>query len=192
MRSLVMSDQETNTEWSHLLGRGMAGELKGEVLKPIVSDMLTWGAWLKEHPDTTVLDMKPTSKNYSSEFYRDLTKFVFGFETGGEFWYVTMAQVSENPIRNFEMEEQHFLTAFDQDGMAVRLFETNIDDRNLQFVMVDADHMRDQQTMSLWGISSGEAIEGPLRGASLKQRVGIMSYKAAWMSFHPHSREIAF
>ena len=27
-RSLIMSDVETRTEWSHLLGRAMAGKLK--------------------------------------------------------------------------------------------------------------------------------------------------------------------
>ena len=76
MRSLVMSDVETKTEWSHLLGRGMKGQLKGKQLKAIVADMVTWSAWREEFPDTTVLDMRNTSRNYTRDFYRNGKEFV--------------------------------------------------------------------------------------------------------------------
>jgi hypothetical protein len=49
-RSLVMLDIETRSLWSHILGEAMAGELKGQLLKPIPSDMVTWAAWKRDHP----------------------------------------------------------------------------------------------------------------------------------------------
>ena len=75
MRSLVMSDVETRTEWSHLLGRGMAGKLKGKVLKPLITDMLTWAAWKEEFPATTVLNMSNKRDNYTRDFYADPSKW---------------------------------------------------------------------------------------------------------------------
>jgi len=192
MRSLVMSDLETETEWSHLLGRGMAGKLKNQALEPVVSDMVTWGSWLKAYPGTSVMDMKRTTENYSSDFYRDLERFVFGFEVGGKFSHVTMAQLVETPVHSFVIQNQHLVTAFDHDGMVVRIFEATVDQRPLDFVPVDAGHMQDVQSQSLWRISSGEAIKGPLVGSRLEQRVGIMSFRSAWMNFHPQSRELEF
>ncbi|MCP4885719.1 MAG: DUF3179 domain-containing protein [Planctomycetaceae bacterium] len=57
MRSLVTSDLETGTAWSHLLGRGMSGQLEGKVLKPLFSDMLTWSAWRERFPSSKVLEL---------------------------------------------------------------------------------------------------------------------------------------
>ena len=192
MRSLVMVDVETKTEWSHLLGRGMAGELKGAVLEPVVSDMVTWGAWLKANPGTSVLNMKRTTENYSRDFYRDLERFVFGFEVGGKFWHVTMAQLVEKPVHTFNVGGQHLVLAFDESGMVVRVFEATVDERDLDFVAMDTDHMQDAQTNSTWSIAAGEAIRGPHAGSRLEQRVGIMSFKSAWVKFHPRSTESAF
>ena len=67
MRSLIMSDVETNTEWSHLLGRGMAGTHKDKVLTSIVSDMVTWTAWRDQYPETTALDMSRVTPSSASE-----------------------------------------------------------------------------------------------------------------------------
>lgn len=187
-----MSDVETKTEWSHLLGRAMAGKLQGARLESVVSDMSTWGVWRKENPDTTVLDMSRTTKNYTSEFYRDAEKFVFGFELGGKHWHAKISQLIKQPIHSIEMDERHFVLTFDETGMVARLFEARVNQVNLDFKKVDVDHMQDTQTSTLWGIASGEAVRGPLAGTRLEQRVGIMSYLAAWLNFHPSSRELEF
>ena len=41
-------------------------------------------------------------------------------------------------------------------------------------------------------ITTGESVEGPLKGTRLEQRVGIMSFRKAWMNFHPDSRDVEF
>lgn len=52
-----MYDRETYTLWSHLLGEPVIGPLAGSGIKleffPV--SLTTWGEWVEEHPDTTVL-----------------------------------------------------------------------------------------------------------------------------------------
>ena len=192
MRSLIMSDIETGTEWSHLLGRGMSGKLKNKMLQPIVTDMVTWAAWRKDYPDTTVLDMPNTSRKYTRDFYRDPTRFVFGFEANAKPWALPMAQLVKKPVHSFRAGDLWLLAAFDKQGVATRLFDTTVDDQRLEFVQVDDETMQDTRTQSRWRISSGEAIDGPYSGTRLKQRVGIMSFRKAWHNFHPDSKDVAF
>ena len=56
----VMYDRATNTLWSSLLGEPVIGPLADSGLKlevfPVV--LTTWGEWLAEHPDTTVLSLE--------------------------------------------------------------------------------------------------------------------------------------
>ncbi len=192
MRSLVMSDLETNTEWSHLLGRAMAGKLKGKTLQPLVTDMMTWGAWKAEFPQTTVLNMPRTSQAFSQDFYRDPAKFVFGFQAGGSMWALPMQSMLNQPVHQFAIDGESMLATFDKASTATRLFSVKVDDRELDFKQIDDQQMQDTQTGSRWRISNGEAIGGELKGKRLTQRVGIMSFRKAWQNFHPDSKDVEF
>lgn len=192
MRSLVMRDVETRSEWSHLLGRAMAGELKGKTLQPLITDMVTWESWRADYPETTVLDMSTTSQQYNSAFYHNPAIFVFGFEVDGKPWALQMDKLIERRVHSFQIGGVPLLATFDKRGFAVRLFDARLDDRSLDFVQVDDRRMQDKQTNSRWRISTGEAIDGPLVGKRLPQRVGIMSFRPAWVKFHPDSSAVKF
>lgn len=187
-----MRDLETGTEWSHILGRAVAGKMTGTQLKPIVSDMLTWAAWRKAHPETTVLGMSRTSKNYSGEIYQHAAEFVFGFEVRGQTYALPMDQLLAKLVHSFSVGDQALVSAVDRQGVVVRLFQANVQGRSLAFQQVDDETMQDDQTNSHWSISRGEALTGPLRGTQLKQRVGIMSFRRAWERFHPDSVDVSF
>ena len=55
-----MYDRATNTLWSQLTGTPIIGELVGSDIKlkifPVA--LTTWGEWLSEQPDTTVLSLE--------------------------------------------------------------------------------------------------------------------------------------
>lgn len=192
MRSLIMSDIETKTEWSHLLGRGMKGKLKGKTLEPIVTDMLTWGAWKKDHPQTTVTSLDRESENYTSEFYKDTDRFVFGFRADGKSWAISISDLVAKPVHCFRLGEESLVVTFDKAGTATRLFDANVDELTLEFVPLDDETMKDTNSGSRWSISRGEAIDGSMKGSKLKQRVGIMSFRKAWQNFHPRSQDVEF
>jgi Protein of unknown function (DUF3179) len=188
MRSLVMRDVETHTEWAHLLGRGMAGPLKDRKLKPLITDMVTWSVWKSMHPDTTVLNMPRTSKHYDSDFYSNADRFVFGFDVNGETRSVLMSRLQTTPVINCVVAEKPLLVTFNKQGAVCHLFDRVVDDQVLQFSSRNETTMTDDMTGTVWTILDGEAVEGPLKGTLLKQRVGIMSFRRAWQSFHPDSK----
>ena len=192
MRSLVMSDVETGTEWAHLLGRAMAGKLSGKRLKPIITDMVTWSVWKEQHPETTVLNMSPTSRNYTREFYRNPSNFVFGFDADGRAWTLSMDRLIKHPLNEFQIANLPLLATFDNDGAVTHLYDRRLDGDVLNFEQHNEQIMTDTQTGSRWEMLNGQCISGKHKGAMLKQRVGIMSLRRAWQNFHPESTEIDF
>lgn len=190
MRSLVMQDVETGTEWAHLLGKAMAGKLKGQKLKPVVTDMVTWAVWKEQHPETTVLDMHPTTRNYTRQYYLRPKDFVFGFEAGGLAWALPMDRMMEHPLHEFEIEKLPLLATLDKVGTVTHLFDRRVDAQVLNFEQKNQLIMTDRQTGSRWEMLNGQCIGGELKGKMLKQRVGIMSFRSAWRNFHPEFQDV--
>ena len=187
-----MLDVETQTEWSHLLGKGMAGKLKGRKLKPIITDMVTWSVWKEQHPNTTILNMPRTSHRYSRFVYDNPDGFVFGFEADGQAYALPMADMMANPVHQFSVGKTPLLATFGKEGVVTHLFEPRVDGRVLDFERVDDQIMTDRQTASHWELLNGNCIKGELQGKMLKQRVGIMSFRKAWQNFHPDSQNVSF
>ncbi len=187
-----MQDVETQTEWSHLLGKGMAGKLKGRKLKPIITDLVTWSVWKKQHPNTTILNMPRKSERYSSSFYSEPDRFVFGFEADGQAYALAMESMMANPVHQFSIGKIPLLATFDKEGVVTHLFEPRVDGCVLDFDRVNDQIMTDRQTASHWQILNGNCIKGELQGKVLKQRVGIMSFRKAWQKFHPDSQNVSF
>lgn len=52
---LVMYDRSTETLWPQILGRGILGRRKGQVLTALPVAHVDWKSWRDQHPDTQVL-----------------------------------------------------------------------------------------------------------------------------------------
>lgn len=188
--SLVMIDLETKSLWSHILGECVHGELKGEELKQLIADTMTWKAWRTVHPDTTVLNLKRSSKNYSAEFYEKPERFAYGFVVNGKHHHATLATLRESPVQNLMLEEQPLLLTFDPESTAARLFSRRLDDRDLAFVTADKGLIRDEQTDSLWNRTQGIAVDGPLKGKQLDHEPAIITFTHKWTLFHSDSKDV--
>lgn len=56
--ALVMQDRETDSYWSLMEGRALAGDYAGTVLQELpVGEKTRWRDWLRSHPDTLVLSV---------------------------------------------------------------------------------------------------------------------------------------
>ena len=192
MRSLVMSDVETGSEWAHLLGRAMRGPLRGRELKPLVSDMVTWAVWKKTHPETTVMQMPTRRAEYTSKFYRDATRFLFGFEVNGKAWALSFADLQAVPVFSFQIDTEPLLATYDAEGTVPRVFSREVAGNVLVFNQAGKRRMLDSETGSLWDARTGQALNGPLKGSELDQWVGIMSFRKAWQNVHPDSKDVSF
>ena len=56
MNALVMYDRQTETLRSQFLGQAVEGELAGETLGIVASQLVVWSTGEKEHTDALVLD----------------------------------------------------------------------------------------------------------------------------------------
>ena len=189
-RSLVMIDKETKSLWSHLLGEAMQGPLKGSELEALPAEMVTWKAWKREHPQTTVLNISRTSRNYVKEFYRNPKRFVFAWVKSGQPYAAGFETLLENSVLNLKLEKSPVVVTFDKDSTAAHLFSSVVGDRSLKFVADKQGRMHDMQTDTIGNSNTGVAVEGPLKGKTLKQLVGILSYARTWKLFHPNSQTV--
>jgi len=185
-RSLVMRDIETETMWSHLLGRGMRGELEGRELETIPSVMMTWGEWRERHPDTSVLAMSRTVDHYRERAWSNPGRFVYGIALGAGRPAPAVALERLQRDRVVPVETQGVdLVVTHTEGGAVQAFRASVNGRELDFESSAPGRMTDEQTGSQWDATTGEALSGSMQGSRLDRVQGTLSYEAAWNAFHP-------
>jgi len=186
-RSLVMYDSETGSHWSHILGQAMDGELKGTTLEMLPSEMTTWAAWLEKHPETSVLNMSRTHKDFTREFYKDAAQWVYGWTIGRKRYHIGIDVLTANPLQDLSLDGEELLVSFDTDSTLAQLFSRRLEGKKLSFTAAEAGQMKDTHTGSLWSVKNGIALEGPMKGKRLESRLGMLSYKRAWNEFYPSS-----
>jgi len=189
--NLVMMDVETDSQWVNITGRAIKGEMKDAELESIPSDILTWKAWLEDHPDTTVLNLSRTSHDFQAGIYYkggyELDDFCLGATVAGEACHVSFATMARSPVLNFEFNGEPLLFVFDLENASAQLYSRRLDGRLLRFE-------RRGRTLwgggSSWNLRTGQAVAGPLRGNRLTPVTGIRAFTRKWLEFHPDSREV--
>ncbi len=188
--NLVMIDSETSSLWSHFLGKAMDGSMQGKKLQAIPSKLTTWGDWRREHQETTVLAMPRRIRQYVEEYYDKPEDFVFGFVINGHAHHASFAMLQNNPVLNLQLQDIDLLVTFDPRCTGAQVFERSLDGKTLAFTSTANRRMKDDQTDTVWDRDSGIAVEGSLKGKSLKQRVGMPAFATAWKAFHPESQKV--
>ncbi len=75
----MFEDATTKSWWQQATGISIAGPLKGTALKELPSKQLTLAAWLREHPDSYIMQPDTSFKKN----YKDLTGYDNGTIEGG-------------------------------------------------------------------------------------------------------------
>jgi len=79
--NVLLYDHQTETLWSQLLERGVAGPKAGKALKKIPAARVRWKTWKKQHPHTMVLS---TDTGYRRDYSRDPYE---GYYRVGTIWF---------------------------------------------------------------------------------------------------------
>jgi hypothetical protein len=69
-----MQDKETDTFWSIMEGKAVAGKLSGTKLVELpLGEKMQWKSWKKKHPDTLVLSVhgRPDAPDVYGAYFRD-------------------------------------------------------------------------------------------------------------------------
>lgn len=182
-----MRDEETNSLWSHLLGKCTSGELIGQSLPTLPSLLTDWESWKTLHPDTTVMMMTRTRVDFTTNKYKNLERFVVGLTDGQSSKAWNFTHLSENPLINDEFAGQPVVLFFDRDNGTPYIFASRHGETSLKFTLAEGKIV-DTQTNSTWDLRSGTALHGKLKGVQLKQHVGITSFAKSWHAFYPESQ----
>jgi len=189
--SLVMQDKETGSEWSHILGKSMAGKLKDTSLKIIPSEMTNWGSWHSRHPKTTVTMIPREANDFDSKMLEVAKRFGLGLVHGNESALWRFDRLQFEPLVNERMGELRFAVYYDAPNRTPYAWSRSISTENahkeLSFRMT-AQGVQDIETNSVWDLRAGQATQGPLTGTRLEAVPAIVTFSASWERFHPDSR----
>jgi hypothetical protein len=209
-QNFIMRDDETGSWWQQVTGEAIQGPLKGEHLRSVFNDEVTFGVWKRENPQGRVL--KPDEEvarrgDYApADWEAKMTKapvatsqkvdtalaprtLVIGLTVNNvSKAYPFDALVKQSPILDDVGSVPVFIVLGD-DKRSVRAFERTVDGRKLEFfVKPDSSplHLVDAETGTEWDFE-GKAIAGALAGQQLKQVAVLSDYWFDWQTYHPQT-----
>ncbi len=141
--NLVMYDRKTESYWSQILGESIVGEMAGEKLEVLPSDVTTFGEWKQKFPEGQVLSKDTgAARFYGNDPYGDyysnddvffqvsaednrLEKkdFILGIVVNGKAKAYYTPSIKEKSEINDTFEGKKIVAQYDADLDAVRLFE---------------------------------------------------------------------
>ncbi len=190
--SLVMRDQQTKSEWSHILGQGMTGPLKGTRLERIPSVVTDWETWSQLHPHGTVATVPPRLKglDFSREMIQMPEQFVLGIVWKGRPYAWGFWELFHMPLWNTQLEETQVVVFFDRQSGTARLFERRTIQDKMEVLEFSRDGKKiiDIATKSEWEFPTGKAVRGPLSGETLIPLPATVSFRHTWERFYPDSK----
>lgn len=185
-RSLVMGDQETGSEWSHILGRAQAGPLTGKELTIIPSSMTNWESWRAANPQTTVTMMGRSAHSFQTEMLQRAQAFGVGLAHQGQARIWRFDLLKEQPLVNDQLEDLSLLVHFDTSSSSPLVWDRQFRDQTLKFE-INGGNVQDIQSGSTWNMQTGIATTGKMKGSQLTPVPAIVTFCSAWKRFHPNS-----
>lgn len=211
-QNFIMRDEETGSWWQQVTGEAIQGPLKGERLRSVFHDELTFGLWKREKPQGRVLRpdeaiarkgeyatadwedeiaKMPVATSMVTDASLEPRTLVVGLTiNNASKAYPFDALVKQNPVLDTIGGVPVFIVVGD-DKKSVRAYERKVDNRKLEFfIKPDAAaplRLVDAETGSEWDFT-GLATEGELKGRQL-QRIPILNdYWFDWKGYHPDTK----
>ena len=204
-QNFLMRDEETGTFWQQVSGLAVSGPLKGQSLRLISSDELTFALWTQEQPGGQVLkdvpayveqyagrdwDVKMRKQPVVVTFARKGIKdrdLMYGIQAFGEAraWPAEMV-LREGLVRD-RLGSEPVMLVVGPDGKSVRAFRARVPgtEGSAEFYRTQ-EGMIDSGTGSHWNFQ-GCATEGSAKGACLERLNMIADYWFAWRYHNPQT-----
>jgi hypothetical protein len=211
-QNFIMSDEETGSWWQQVTGKAILGPLKGRSLERMPFEQVTFGLWVDENPDSTVLEARAEYVDlYRSNVLergedRDGKFMSFPVEANpddslalGELLIAVQLPDLEKAYSKRKLREQNpisdrvggrdILLVLGADDDSVRCFDRSVAEMTLELFRKPGSEgllLVDAETGSEWDFS-GTAISGPLAGQVLTRWPVYSDYWFDWKAFHPDS-----
>ena len=205
-----MRDEQTGSWWQQVTGEAIFGPLKGQHLRAVFHDELTFALWKQEKPQGRVLrpdeataragEYAPadweermakvrvtTSRDFGAAL--EPRTLVVGVDVNNSAKaYPLDALLKQSPIIDDVGGVPVFIVLGD-DKKSVRAYERTVDGRKLEFfIKHDTSPLRlvDAETGSEWDFA-GTAVAGKLVGKQLKKFPVLDDYWFDWKTYHPNT-----
>jgi hypothetical protein len=207
-QNFIMRDEETGSWWQQVTGEAIQGPLKGQHLRPVDYDELTFGLWKGESPQGRVLkpdeaieragqyapadwDQRMARVPVTTSATLDKTlaarTLVVGVTANGASRaYPFEALLKQSPIID-ELGRIPILIVLGDDHKSVRAFDMTVDGRKLEFFVkpgISPLRMVDAETASEWDFA-GKAVSGVSTGKQLTRLAVLNDYWFDWMTYNP-------
>jgi hypothetical protein len=199
----MFEDATTKSWWRQVNGVALAGPLKGKQLKEIPAEQMRLEAWIREHPQTLIMQPDSTFKeeyeglkNYDEGTGQSaLTRtdslswqeksWVVGVQIGGKAraydWNDLIAQRAINDT----LAGIPLVVAVENDSASFHVWRRD----SLRFSFDStASWLKDEQTQSAWNWR-GECVAGTLQGKRLQAVQSYQEFWHSWRTFHPQTTQ---
>jgi hypothetical protein len=187
--SLLMFDRETESLWSHVTGKAVAGPLAGARLHMLPAVHTTWGLWIANYPHTRVLAKQWEAPRQPSRFEPD---FALGVVVDDEVVGFSFAELERAPLAHAMVAGQPLLVVYIKPVATAVAFRRQVGGRVLTFRDLAPEgpgwRMEDRETGTRWNAVTGEALSGPLEGAELGPVPATQAYLNSWRQLYPGGR----
>ena len=184
--------------WAQLLGEAVVGPFTGTKLEILPSVQTTWGEWLIQHPDTTVLDVNTGfSRDYNKDPYfgydensstffpvsnRDnrlsSKEWVYGITVGDAHKAYKLESLKAKGVLNDSVAGTNLVLIAEAESSGVRAFE-----RASHTFTGRAADLRDEAGVK-WKLTE-DALINTKTGERLNRVQGVNSFWFGWVAFFP-------
>jgi hypothetical protein len=201
----MFEDQTTKSWWRQVTGEAIAGPLKGNQLEEIPSRQASLTSWLRDHPNTTIL--QPDS-NYKED-YDDLAGFDKGtvkshLEKRDSSSWKMKSWVVGLKVKGFEkaydwndlvktyfiqdtLGSEPVLLLLENDTSSFHAFSRILHGQTFFFQQdITTRQLTDTGTHSVWN-PDGHCISGPLKDNQLEIVAAYQEFWHSWKQFHPNT-----
>jgi hypothetical protein len=209
-QNFIMRDEETGSWWQQVTGEAIQGPLKGQHLRPVFHDELTFALWKRERPEGRVLrpddEIARAGKYAPANWEERMVKLpvttsialdksleprtlVIGLTVNGRSKAYPFEALSKHPLILDDVGGVPIFIVIGDDKRSVRAFERVVEGRNLEFFVkpnVPSLTLVDAATGSEWDFT-GRAISGPLNGRQLKKVAILNDYWFDWITYNPRT-----
>jgi len=207
--ALVMYDRQTETWWSHITGKSIHGPLKGKVLERETNlrilPRISFGEWRSQFPETQVLSVGGREQVETSSYAN--------YHLRPEVGIGTSAPVKDNrlphksivlgidspdgarayPVKLFEdsslyvdsKPEDELLVFYEKKTGGGAVYSTTVNGKKLKFGSEAKGLLVKDREGNSWNLLLGVAVDGPLKGQSLKNYPVMEIFWGAWIDYYP-------
>ena len=200
----MFEDAATGSWCQQATGKVVAGPLKGTALKELMSKQLTLAAWLREYPNSHVMQPDPSFK----KDYDNLAGYDSGTIKGGlkkrdsaswkrKSWIIGVVhnnvskaydwnELIKAKVINDAVEGMPVLLALESDTASFHVYDRLVNGTALHFEKGSGDVFMDRNTHSTWNMD-GVCVSGTMKGQKLNTVQAYQEFWHSWSTFHPNT-----